>query len=167
MGNEEATTALTAAINGYKLSSQEAMDIVDSLTQLDLRFAASAGGIATALSKVASVAAQSGIELEKMEAILTVTQDQTQQSADTIGNAWNSVLQRMNNIAAGKDVDDMGESLNNVDKVLAKVGLTLRDETGQIRDLGDVLDEVAANWNTYTRNQQNQISTAIAGKMCA
>lgn len=166
MGNEEATTALTAAINGYKLSSQEAMDIVDQLTTLDLRFAASAGGIATALSKVASVAAQSGIELEKMEAILTITQDQTQQSADTIGNAWNSVLQRMNNIAAGKNVDDMGESLNNVDKVLAKVGLSLRDETGQIRDLGDVLDEVAANWNTYTRNQQNQISTAKPPNTC-
>lgn len=69
----------------------------------------------------------------------------------------------MNNIAAGKDIDDMGESLNNVDKVLSSVGLSLRDESGQIRDLGDVLDEVAAKWNTYTRNQQNQISTAIAG----
>lgn len=66
----------------------------------------------------------------------------------------------MNNIAAGKDIDDMGESLNNVDKVLSSVGLSLRDESGQIRDLGDVLDEVAAKWNTYTRNQQNQISTA-------
>ena len=69
----------------------------------------------------------------------------------------------MNNIAAGKDIDDMGESLNNVDKVLSSVGLSLKDESGQIRDLGDVLDEVAAKWNTYTRNQQNQISTAIAG----
>lgn len=69
----------------------------------------------------------------------------------------------MNNIAAGKNIDDMGESLNNVDKVLSSVGLSLRDESGQIRDLGDVLDEVAAKWDTYTRNQQNQISTAIAG----
>lgn len=66
----------------------------------------------------------------------------------------------MNNIAAGKDIDDMGESLNNVDKVLSSVGLSLKDEEGQIRDLGDVLDEVAAKWDTYTRNQQNQISTA-------
>lgn len=66
----------------------------------------------------------------------------------------------MNNIAAGKKIDDMGESLNNVDKVLSSVRLSLRDEEGQIRDLGDVLDEVAAKWNTYSRNQQNQISTA-------
>lgn len=160
MDSAEATTALTAAINGYQMQASDAMTIVDSLTQLDLRFAASAGGIATALSKVASVASQVGISLEKMEAILTVTQDQTQQSAETIGTAWNSILQRINNIAAGKDIDDFGESLNNVDKVLKKVGINLRDEEGQIRNVGEVLDEVAASWNTYTRNQQAQISTA-------
>lgn len=167
MDSADATTALTAAINGYRMSASDAMNIVDQLTTLDLKFAASAGGIATALSKVASVASQSGVGLEKLESILTVTQDQTQQSAETIGNAWNSIFQRMNNIAAGKDIDDMGESLNNVDKVLSSVGLSLRDESGQIRDLGDVLDEVAAKWNTYTRNQQNQISTAIAGESFA
>ena len=39
------------------------------------------------MSKVASVSAQGGVSLEKLMAILTVTEDQTQQSADTIGNA--------------------------------------------------------------------------------
>lgn len=87
MDSAEATTALTAAINGYQMQASDAMAIVDQLTTLDLRFAASAGGIATALSKVASVASQSGVGLEKLESILTVTQDQTQQSAETIGNA--------------------------------------------------------------------------------
>ena len=36
------------------------------------------------MSKVASVSAQGGVSLEKLMAILTVTEDQTQQSADTI-----------------------------------------------------------------------------------
>ena len=63
------------------------------------------------MSKVASVASQGGVSLEKLMAILTVTEDQTQQSADTIGNAWNSIFQRMSKIAAGKDVSDTGASL--------------------------------------------------------
>ena len=87
MDAADATTALTAAINGYAMSSDEAMGIVDKLTALDLKFAASSGDIATAMSKVASVSAQGGVSLEKLMAILTVTEDQTQQSADTIGNA--------------------------------------------------------------------------------
>ena len=40
MDAADATTALTAAINGYAMSSDEAMGIVDKLTQLDLEFAA-------------------------------------------------------------------------------------------------------------------------------
>ena len=109
------------------------------------------------MSKVASVASQGGVSLEKLMAILTVTEDQTQQSADTIGNAWNSIFQRMSKISAGKDVSDTGASLNDVDKVLTKMKISLKDSSGQIRDLGDVLDEVGSKWNTFTRNEQNQL----------
>ena len=98
-----------------------------------------------------------------MEAIITVTADRTQQAAETIGRAWNSVIQRINKISAGKDVSDTGMALNDVDKVLTKVGLSLKDENGIIRETADVLDEVAAKWNTWNKNQQNQVATAIAG----
>lgn len=40
------------------------------------------------------------------------------------------------------------------------MNISLKDSSGQIRDLGDVLDEVASKWNTFSRNEQNQISTA-------
>ena len=67
----------------------------------------------------------------------------------------------MSKIAAGKDVSDTGASLNDVDKVLKKMNISLKDSSGQIRDLGDVLDEVASKWDTFSRNEQNQISTAV------
>ena len=67
------------------------------------------------------------------------------------------IFQRMSKIAAGKDVSDTGASLNDVDKVLKKMNISLKDSSGQIRDLGDVLDEVGAKWNTFTRNEQNQL----------
>ena len=63
----------------------------------------------------------------------------------------------MSKISAGKDVSDTGASLNDVDKVLKKMNISLKDSSGQIRDLGDVLDEVGAKWNTFTRNEQNQL----------
>lgn len=71
------------------------------------------------------------------------------------------IFQRMSKIAAGKDVSDTGASLNDVDKVLKKMNISLKDSSGQIRNLGDVLDEVASKWNTFSRNEQNQISTAV------
>lgn len=64
----------------------------------------------------------------------------------------------MTKISAGKDLDDATMSLNDVDKVLTKMNISLKDSNGQIRDLGDVLDEVGAKWDTFTRNEQNQLN---------
>lgn len=115
------------------------------------------------MSKVAASASQAGVPLERMEAIITVTADQTQQAAETIGRAWNSILQRMNRISAGKDISDTGMALNDVDKALKTVGISLKDENGIIKDSSGLLDEIAAKWDTWNRNQQNQIATAVAG----
>lgn len=163
MDASDATTALTASLNGYKMEASDAMKIVDQLTTLDLKYATSSGDIANALSRVASSASAAGVPLERMEAIITVTADQTQQAAETIGRAWNSVIQRINKISAGKDVSDTGKSLNDVEKALKTVGIALRDDNGIIKASSDILDEVAAKWDTWNRNQKSQIATAIAG----
>jgi hypothetical protein len=48
MEASDSVQSLTAAINGYGLEASDAMQIVDQLTTLDLKFAASSGDIATA-----------------------------------------------------------------------------------------------------------------------
>lgn len=69
----------------------------------------------------------------------------------------------MSNVAAGKDIDDEGESLNNVETVLNKLNIKLRDSTKQWRNFEDVLDEVADKWSTFADTERSQIATAIAG----
>ena len=72
----------------------------------------------------------------------------------------------MNAVAAGKDVDEFGESINNVEKVLRKYGIQLRDATtNDFRPLGDVLDEISKSWETYGATEKAQIAGAIAGKL--
>ena len=57
-------------------------------------------------------------------------------------------------------MEDPETSLNEVNTVLESIGITMTDSEGQIRDVSDLLDEMAAKWDTLTRNQQNQLSTA-------
>lgn len=82
---------------------------------------------------------------------------------ETIGNGWKSILSRFQNVAAGKAVDDMGESLNDVEKVLNSFGIALRTTAGEFRSIEDVLDEVAAKWDTLSSVEKSQLSTAAAG----
>ncbi len=89
-----ATTDLTAVMNSYGVEVDNVMGIVDQLTAIDLNYAASTGQIATALQRTAATAQQTGVSLEKLEAILAVTEQNTQLSAETIGTAWQSVFSR-------------------------------------------------------------------------
>ena len=69
----------------------------------------------------------------------------------------------MSNVAAGKDTDDNGEILNDVEKSLNKMGIALRSSKGEWRNFEDVIDEVAGKWKNFTDTQRSQIATTIAG----
>lgn len=76
----------------------------------------------------------------------------------------------MSKVTAGVELDDLTDevsgltySVNDADKVLQKYGIFMTDSQGQMRDLGDVLDEVGGKWGTMTRLEQNQLSYVLAG----
>lgn len=98
-----------------------------------------------------------------MIGLIAVGSETTRLSAETIGNTWKSVLARMEQVKAGAKIDEEGEAINNVEKVLNKFGIQLRDSTSEFRNMEDVLDEVGNKWNTFDSVAQAQIATAIAG----
>lgn len=63
------------------------------------------------LQYVSSMASNAGMEIDQMIGILAVGSETTRLSAETIGNAWKSILTRMQQVKAGVNVDDMGEPL--------------------------------------------------------
>ena len=63
------------------------------------------------LQYVSSMASNAGMEIDQMIGILAVGSETTRLSAETIGNAWKSILTRMQQVKAGVDVDNMGEPL--------------------------------------------------------
>ena len=67
---------------------------------------------------------------------------------------------RYMNVTAGKEIDDEGESLNNVEKVLNRLGIATRDSQYEWRALGDVYDEVGGKWEEFSSTEQSQIVTA-------
>lgn len=69
----------------------------------------------------------------------------------------------MSNVAAGKDTDDEGEVLNDVEKTLNSLNIALRSSKGEWRSFEDVLDEVAEKWEKFSDTERSHIATAIAG----
>lgn len=164
MESAEAATALTSAMKGYGVSVQDATSIVDKFTKVDMEAAASAGDIATAMSETAASARIAGVSMDTLIGYITTVKEVTQDSSESVGTFLKTLFARMNNVAAGNFVDEeTGEALNDVETVLNKLGIALRDSNGQFRASSEVLDEVASRWENFDTVQQHAIATAFAG----
>lgn len=164
----KSTEYLTSIINGYKLSMNEVMGTIDKLVVLDNNFATSVAEIAEAMQRSANVARLSGVSLEQLASMITVVSSVTRKSADSIGESFKTILTRMENVKLGKAIDEEGEAISDVDKVLKSLGIRLRDETTlQFRNMGTVLEETAVKWKELAAAgktvEQAQIAVAFAG----
>lgn len=169
MDMSSATTSLTAVLKGFNLQATESSEIVDKLTKLDAEYATTAGDIATALSRTAAVARSANLDLDQTAAMLTTIIDITQQDAGSVGNALRTILSRYGNVKAGvfsgmaEDGEDTSESLNDVEKVLNAIGISIRSTSTEMRGFDEVLDDLAEKWDNLNDVEQNAVATAMAG----
>ena len=150
-------------MNSYKLEAEDAITVVDKLVNADLIAATSTEELATAFQYSASFASAAGVSFDKMVGMLTTASETTRLSAETVGQAFKSMFSRLQNVKAGKSIDDQGEAINDSEKVLKRYNITLRDSATEFRNLEDVLDDVGRRWNEFDTVEQAQIATAIAG----
>lgn len=162
-----ATQYLTSSMKGYKVAADDALGIVDKLTAVDLESATNAGGLAEAMSEVAVTASNAGVSMDKLLGYLAATGEATQESMSTIGTSFKTIFTRMSDIKSGKleliDEDGTTEILSDVEQTLANVGIDLRKTVTEYNNYGDVLDNLAAKWDSLSQVQQNALAKAFAG----
>lgn len=159
----QATQYLTSTLNGYQLAAEDAMHVVDALAAVDLKAATSTAELAEALQRSANSGREAGVGFERLIGYIGTISETTRRSASSIGESLKTMFARFQNIKAGRFISESGESLNDVESVLGKLGIQLRTTYGEWRRVEDVLDDVSDRWNTLNQTEQNAISTAIAG----
>lgn len=165
ISGEDVPTAadqLTAAINGFNFSVEEAGSVVDKMSVLAAYSAADIDELATAMSKGASQAAMAGLTFDEYNAYLATMIETTREAPENLGTSLKTIMSRFQNIKTGDNTED-DIDVNDVEKALKTVGVQLRDSEGQLRELGDVLAELGPKWSTLDRNTQAYIGTVVAG----
>lgn len=157
----KATQYLTSAIKGYKVEIGDAMSVADKLSAVDMAAAVSVGGLAEGMSKTANSARLAGVEMDELLGYLAAVGEVTQQDMASVGNAFKTMFARYSNVKLNKLVDDDGESLNDYERVLTRVGIKLRENSGEFRDFSDVLGDVQAKWSSLSEVEQSAIATAL------
>lgn len=167
----KATDYATAAIKGFGLAYQDLTHINDVYSNLAAKTAASTKEISIAMSKVASIAHSTGMELETTAAFLTQIIATTREAPETAGTALKTVIARFAEVKklisegelTGTDEEGTEIDVNKIETALKTAGVALRDTTGQMRDLDDVFIELASRWDSLDTMQQRYIATQAAG----
>lgn len=176
---EQMSTLLTSAMNGYKLSADQAIMVTDKLAAVGATTAADFFELATGMSKVASMADTAGVTIDQLTGQLATIVSVTKESPESIGTSLKTIYGRMlafkNNTTSMMEDED-GEMFGApaAEAAIAKFATatgkqislfeTMKDGSRQMRDLGTVIDEIGNAWqNTTDQEVKFGLATALAG----
>ena len=154
---------LTAVWNGYKVSAQEAELYIDKLAAVATTTASDLEELSTGMSKVASAASSMGVDIDQLNAQLATIVSVTRQAPESVGTALKTIYARMSDLKLG-ETDEDGLKLGDVSGAMSSMGIDVLDASGNLREMGDVIEEVAAKWNTWTEAQKTAMAQVMAGK---
>ena len=160
---EAVSEQLTAVWNGYKVSAQEAELYVDKLAAVAASTASDLEELSVGMGKVASAANTMGVDIDQLNGHLATVISVTRQAPESVGTAFKTIYARMSDLKLG-ETDEDGLGLGDVSGTLENMGIAILDQTGNLRDMGEVMEDVGEKWNSWTEAQKTAIAQVMAGK---
>lgn len=159
---ETVSDQLTAIWNNFYDGSKSLEYYADVITELGAATASSTDEISEGLEKFSAIAGQIGLSYEYATSALATITATTRESADVVGTALKTIFARIQGLNLGETLDD-GTSLNKYSEALNKVGISIFDQSGELKDMDNILNEMGEKWNTLSRDQRVALAQTVAG----
>ena len=159
---QQVSDQMTAIWNNYANGSKQLTHYADVMTALGAATASSTDEIAQGLQKFASISNTVGLSYEYAASALATITAESRESADVVGNALKTLFSRIQGLQLGETLDD-GTTLNKYSTALAKVGISIKDQAGELKDMDDILNEMGSKWDTLARDEKMALAQTVAG----
>ena len=162
----EVSEQLTSLLNGFQINGNDiaaATAAVDKLAKVAAVGAADLEELATAESKVASTANTLGVSQDQLVAQLSTIISVTRQAPENVGNAMKTIYARLGDLRMGETLED-GTDLGQIGVTLEKIGVSLLDTTGNMRNMGDVIEDLMDKWDGLNTAEKQAVAVKLAGK---
>ena len=126
------------------------------------KYAVTSGDMSNALSRFANVANTSGIEAYQAISYAMGTQESVQNS-EKVGNGLKTIITNLNGLrTSAKDGSIQTNKTAKALKEIANIDV-FDKQTGQVKDMNDILGELGNKYKDLSKNQQLAIAEAIGG----
>ena len=160
---KEMSEYLTSVWNSYQVGADELEHYVDIMANLGAKTATSLEEIATSMQKVAATSNTVGVSMEQVSSIIATVSSVTRESAESIGTSYKTIFARIGDLKLGK-ADEDGIGLGQVSSQLDAIGVKILDESGNLREMGDIITDLGAKWQTMNEAQKTAVAQVVAGK---
>ena len=154
---------ITAVMNGYQLSAEEATAAFDRLAMVANVSAADVEELANAAARVASTANTLGVSQDQFAPQIATIVSVTREAPENVGNALKTIYARLGDLQMGETLED-GTTLGNLSGLLETVGVSVLDDSGSMRNMGDIMEDLMAEWGSFDRGTQQSLASTLAGK---
>jgi TP901 family phage tail tape measure protein len=168
MSIDSAQETLIAANAGYQLgnSYSSLLGIIDKFNEIANKNATEVSSLSEAWKVSAATAKLAGLSIDEYTALVGTAQSVTQRSGSEIGNAWKTILMRMQGVADGTDT--LEEDLSKAEEALNSIGIAVRETPDKFRPAMVIISEFAQKYKELEEAgktvQLNYVTEALAGK---
>ncbi|MCP1185099.1 phage tail tape measure protein [Paenibacillus sp. 1781tsa1] len=148
---QESVDTLTAAMTIFNVEAGKSIEIANKLNEVDNNYAVTTQNLALSLTRAGASANTFGISMEKLIGDTAAITTATRESGSVVGNSLKSIYSRVTSMAKSEDV-------------LKGVGVSMREMNGEVRDVSDILDDLAGKWNGLSKEQQQNTAVNLAGR---
>ena len=164
---EVASKFLLAADAAWKLggSYDALLGVLDGVSSVADQNATDLGKIAEGITVAGSAFANAGESAATFTAMLGTTTASTQRSGSEMARGLRTILFRVRQVKAEFDDGEIvdAKSISNAAKALEDVGISVRDETGDMKSMSQIMTELSAKWGTLSKAQQSYLQNYLAG----
>lgn len=148
LNQPQAASALTAASAQFGLDVKDAERIVDSFNEVSNNAAVTETDLAEAIKRAGLAAKAAGVSFDEFNGLVAAIAEQTRQSGSEIGTALRFIFSRLQTPEA--------------EKGLARVGISVRDAEGNIRNFIPVIQELSEKFPSLSESAKTSVAIALS-----
>ncbi|MGL6175129.1 MAG: phage tail tape measure protein [Cellulosilyticaceae bacterium] len=162
---DEATAVLISTMKGFNISANDSIEILDKINNTSNNTAVGFAQLADGIKRSSAIMNQSGTSIDETIAMLTagfsILQDMPR-----VSTSLNTLALRIRSVkdAVGEVTID-GETIQvaKFKDEFEKLGISLMDSQGQIRDFYDIMKDLAAVFPTLDKNAKASFASIVGG----
>lgn len=182
---EKTTSVVNSIINQYKLLDKEINGVTGDVSNaieymgdaligvsnaLKVDNVTGIQEIASAIDAAGGIMEQAGASMEWYMGVTGTLNETMNATGSEIGNAMKMISARV--FAQAQAMEELGESAENIpvemrkaEKALTSVGVSIRDasDPSKLRDLEEIMDELAGKWQNLSDATKNFVAEGVAG----